>query len=113
MNGHSVRTAAQADRASRDLHRIADDLDALGLQAQASLLRSTAAQLGSLAAECARDPDAVTATRIAEGTALALLATGQCSAELRAAALPQLADDVDRVSMVLRSLNRDSQPGTA
>lgn len=108
MNGLSVRTAAQADRAARNLQQIADGVEEAGLPAYAHLLRSVALQVGTLARNCARDPDAVTAERIAESTSKALTALTTCAVDLRGAGLPEFVKDVEEVARELWDLNRDA-----
>lgn len=111
MNGFSVRTAAQGDRAARDLQQIADGVEDAGLLAYAHLLRSVALQVGTLARNCARDPDGVTAERIAESTSKALTALATCVVDLRGASLTELASDVEEVAQALWALNRDAHAG--
>lgn len=113
MNGFFVRVAAQADKAARDIEKIADEVDNVGLGQDAQLLRKVAAHLRVLGrAAAARDAGIVTYDRIADDTDYAYRAVSQCALQLRVALLLPQSFELEGVAKVLAKLNHDALADT-
>lgn len=108
MNGLSVRTAAQGDRAARRLDAVIEAVGAAGLPTQARVLRAVRAELGKLAGRCAREPDAVSAAEIRDAMATLATATEMCAGELKEAGLEDEWPLVKGVAEVLEAICQDA-----
>lgn len=108
MNGLSVRTAAQGDRAARRLDTVVEAVGAAGLPTQARVLRALRSELGKLAGRCARDPDQVTAKEIRDAMATLGTAAEMCAGELREAGLEDEWRAVKGVAEVLDAIREDA-----